>query len=392
MKAVVQRVSRASVRIDGQTVGEIERGLLVLLGIGKDDTASDADWMIKKLLALRIFPDDAKNMNRSVTDIGGSLLVVSQFTLYGDARKGTRPSFTDAMSPADAERFYNEFMTKLRAATTLTVAEGKFAAMMDVELVNDGPVTIVLDSIVGRASRPPKGSIMAQASQNSPLPTPTSAGETPAPLFMPFDPQSIADIHTRRLPHWEQPGCIYFVTFRLADSLPQDKLSRWRTERTAWLKQHLPPLGESEISEYQRLFPDRLEQWLDAGHGECLLRSREVREILENALRHFHEQRYTLGKFVIMPNHVHALVTPLGEQTLAQIIHSWKSFTAHEINRVLGRSGPVWQDEYFDHIVRNARSLELFANYIAQNPIVGRASRPPNSMERHGRDARATKP
>jgi D-tyrosyl-tRNA(Tyr) deacylase len=146
MKAVVQRVSRASVRIDGQTVGEIGRGLLVLLGIGKDDAAADIDWMIKKLLALRIFPDDAKNLNRSVTDISGGILVVSQFTLYGDARKGTRPSFTDAMPPTEAKRFYSDFMAKLRGATSLQVAEGRFAAMMDVELVNDGPVTIVLDS------------------------------------------------------------------------------------------------------------------------------------------------------------------------------------------------------------------------------------------------------
>ena len=146
MKAVVQRVSRASVRIDGQTVGEIGRGLLVLLGVGKDDAAADTEWMIKKVLALRIFPDDAKNMNRSVTDVGGGILVVSQFTLYGDARKGTRPSFSEAMPPTEAERFYNDFMSKLRAATSLQVAEGKFAAMMDVELVNDGPLTIVLDS------------------------------------------------------------------------------------------------------------------------------------------------------------------------------------------------------------------------------------------------------
>jgi len=146
MKAVVQRVSRACVRIDGRATGEIGCGLLVLLGIGKDDGDADTDWMIKKLLALRIFPDDDKNMNRSVTDIAGGILVVSQFTLYGDARKGTRPSFSDAMPPADAERFYDHFMTKLRTATSLNVAEGKFAAMMDVELVNDGPVTIMLDS------------------------------------------------------------------------------------------------------------------------------------------------------------------------------------------------------------------------------------------------------
>ena len=146
MKAVVQRVSRASVKIDNQIVGEIGPGLLALVGIGKDDTGADADWMVKKLLALRIFPDDAKNINRSVTDVAGAILVVSQFTLYGDASKGSRPSFTDAMPPADAERFYRDFMAKLRAAASLKIAEGRFAEMMDVELVNDGPVTIILDS------------------------------------------------------------------------------------------------------------------------------------------------------------------------------------------------------------------------------------------------------
>ncbi|MBI5394233.1 MAG: D-tyrosyl-tRNA(Tyr) deacylase [Verrucomicrobia bacterium] len=146
MRIVVQRVSRAAVRVDGQTVGEIGRGLLVLLGIGKADTEADADYIIGKILALRIFHDDDSKMNRSVTDIGGGVLVVSQFTLHGDVRKGTRPSFSDAMPPADAERFYTRFMEKLRAATTLKVEEGKFAAMMDVELVNDGPVTILLDS------------------------------------------------------------------------------------------------------------------------------------------------------------------------------------------------------------------------------------------------------
>ena len=146
MRAVVQRVSRACVRVNGQTVAAIGRGLLILLGIGRTDSAHDAEWMINKLLNLRIFPDDANNMNRSVTDVGGKLLLVSQFTLYGDAQRGTRPSFSDAMSPAEAEKFYIDFMTKLRAATKLTVAEGKFAAMMDVELVNDGPVTIMLDS------------------------------------------------------------------------------------------------------------------------------------------------------------------------------------------------------------------------------------------------------
>jgi D-tyrosyl-tRNA(Tyr) deacylase len=145
MKAVVQRVARASVRVHGETVGEIGRGLLVLLGIGKADSGRDADWMVEKLLKLRIFPDEAGKMNRSVTDIGGGILVVSQFTLYGELEKGTRPSFSGAMPPEQARKLYDDFMAKLRAATRLPVAEGKFAAMMEVELVNDGPVTMVLE-------------------------------------------------------------------------------------------------------------------------------------------------------------------------------------------------------------------------------------------------------
>jgi D-tyrosyl-tRNA(Tyr) deacylase len=135
MRIVVQRVSRAAVRVNGRAVGEIGRGLLVLLGIGKTDTEADSDYIIGKILSLRIFHDDDGKMNRSVTNIGGGILIVSQFTLHGDVRKGTRPSFSDAMPPADAEKFYNRFMDKLRAATTLQVGEGKFAAMMDVELV-----------------------------------------------------------------------------------------------------------------------------------------------------------------------------------------------------------------------------------------------------------------
>ena len=145
MKTVIQRVSHAAVRIDGQTVGEIGRGLLVLLGIGKADVPATSDWMINKLFTLRIFPDDAGKMNRSVTDIGGGILVVSQFTLYGVLEKGTRPSFSDAMPPAEAEQLYNDFRQRLRSATSLPVAAGRFAAMMDVELVNDGPVTIILE-------------------------------------------------------------------------------------------------------------------------------------------------------------------------------------------------------------------------------------------------------
>jgi D-tyrosyl-tRNA(Tyr) deacylase len=140
MRAVVQRVSRARVTVDGETTGEIGRGLLVLLGIRRGDTAEQADRLARKLLALRVFEDDEGRMNRSVTDIDGEVLCVSQFTLYGDARKGNRPSFVDAAPPEEAEPLYE----RVRAA--LGAAGGVFGASMQVSLTNDGPVTLLLET------------------------------------------------------------------------------------------------------------------------------------------------------------------------------------------------------------------------------------------------------
>ena len=148
MRAVVQRVLRASVSVDGQTVGEIGPGLLVLLGVGRGDSEADADLLADKVVNLRIFPDQAGQMNRSVLDTGGGVLVVSQFTLLGDARKGRRPSYLEAAPPEEANRLYGYFAAKLRESG-LQVAEGVFRAMMEVAMVNQGPVTILLDSRKG---------------------------------------------------------------------------------------------------------------------------------------------------------------------------------------------------------------------------------------------------
>lgn len=145
MRAVVQRVTRASVRVDERVTGEIERGLLVLVGVAVDDVVSDATWMAEKLAGLRIFEDDAGLMNRSVTEIGGAILVVSQFTLHGDARKGRRPSFITAAKEPPARDLYERVGTELERLG-LPVAYGEFGADMAVSLVNDGPVTILLDS------------------------------------------------------------------------------------------------------------------------------------------------------------------------------------------------------------------------------------------------------
>jgi D-tyrosyl-tRNA(Tyr) deacylase len=145
VRAVVQRVAEAAVRVEGATVGQIGRGLLVLLGVGQGDTEADGDLLADKVLHLRIFADEAGHMNRSVRETGGDLLVVSQFTLYGDARRGRRPSFIDAAAPDEASRLYGLFVARLRASG-LRVEEGVFRATMDVSLVNHGPVTLLLDS------------------------------------------------------------------------------------------------------------------------------------------------------------------------------------------------------------------------------------------------------
>ena len=145
MRVVVQRVRRARVTVGDEVVGEIGQGLLVLLGVTHDDTIDDARWLAEKTIGLRIFADDEGKMNRSVVDVGGCVLVVSQFTLYGDCSKGKRPSFITAAPPEIAIPLYEGFVDAVRALG-VPVATGRFGAMMDVELVNDGPVTLIVES------------------------------------------------------------------------------------------------------------------------------------------------------------------------------------------------------------------------------------------------------
>jgi D-tyrosyl-tRNA(Tyr) deacylase len=145
MRACIQRVSEASVTVAGEVTGRIGRGLVVLLGVGTQDGAAEVEWLAEKLVNLRIFEDDEGKMNRSLVDVGGAMLVVSQFTLFGDARKGRRPSFTEAAPPELASRLYEEFVARVRGLG-VEVQTGVFRAHMDVALVNDGPVTLWIDT------------------------------------------------------------------------------------------------------------------------------------------------------------------------------------------------------------------------------------------------------
>ena len=145
MRAVVQRVSRSEVTVDGRTTGKINKGLLVLLGVTHGDTSKDVDYIVDKTINLRIFEDENDKMNLSLKDIGGEMLAVSQFTLYGDCRKGRRPSFTNAAAPEEADKLYQEFVKKV-SEQGINTETGEFGAHMMVDLVNDGPVTILLES------------------------------------------------------------------------------------------------------------------------------------------------------------------------------------------------------------------------------------------------------
>jgi len=170
---------------------------------------------------------------------------------------------------------------------------------------------------------------------------------------------------------------MYFVTFRLADSIPQVRLKQWLAEKETWLRTHPEPLSETQRAEFWERFPARFHQWLDLGYGSCALREQHVKEFLEGVLRHFDKVRYRLGEHVIMPNHVHTVVTPLEHHDLSAILHSWKSFSATEINKRLGQKGALWQKESFDHIVRTPAQLERINQYVRENPL------PPAKAKRH---------
>ena len=194
-------------------------------------------------------------------------------------------------------------------------------------------------------------------------------GDTPVShSFIPFSPDFPKDSSRRYLPHWQQAGTTYFVTFRLADSLPMGKVNGLRKQRDGWLLLNPEPWNELQHKEYSRLFSEKLNEWLDAGFGDCILSQVAVSEIVENSLLHFDGVRYGLDEYVIMPNHLHALISPFGEHALDKILHSLKSFTAHAINKKLKTHGAIWMDESYDHIVRSMGQLEFYRKYIRGNP------------------------
>ncbi len=189
--------------------------------------------------------------------------------------------------------------------------------------------------------------------------------ECPPSFFSPYDEIRTTSHH---LPHWHQDKVHVFVTWRLGDSLPGIKLQQWKEEQAAWLTHHPEPWDNKTETEFHACFSWQIDAWLDQGIGSCVLRDPLNALIIANAFRHFDGVRYELASFVVMPNHVHVMFRPMAEHTLADIVKSWKGFTAREINKRMGTKGPLWQDEYWDRLIRSEQHFRRVVRYIRENP------------------------
>ena len=246
-------------------------------------------------------------------------------------------------------------------------------------------------TIVGGASSSPLQKREQDAPATLDSPAPIVGGASSSPLWEYFNPLTEIDIRTGgNLPHWEQGSVWYFVTFRLADALPRTIVEEMNHQRERWKRTHgILHLSREELAEYHRLFSERYECLLNAGSGSCLLRDPRNAEIVHEALRFFDGKRYFLDEYVVMPNHVHAMVKPLAGHGLAGILHSWKSFTANRINRQMRRTGQLWQHESYDHIVRNEPAMHAIRRYIRANPTKVAGASSSRLIERE-QDAPAT--
>ena len=301
----------------------------------------------------------------------------------GHAESGTDQSLTALLEQHGFDRAQHEQVRSDLKDARIGLAQNRLPANVSISDVRPDEVVDATGRLVGQASSlPPGGSNLPPGASSpaiqdtAPLDSgkmPAAAGKMPAPLpFTPFDKSRPASVSSRRLPHWQQEGVTYFVTFRLADALPRSVLGQWQQERDEWLHRHPEPCASEQKTQFNEILREKLEDQLDQGYGACVLKDSAAADIVERALRHFDGERYFLGGYVIMPNHVHVLVRPVMDHKLPDILHSWKSFTAKQANRAIGRSGVLWQDESFDHIVRDETQLLRFGRYIAENPTKAR--------------------
>lgn len=198
-------------------------------------------------------------------------------------------------------------------------------------------------------------------------PISSDAYQPPAPNF--YSGRGLVVATRANLPHWDKANTACFVTFRLVDALPQEKLRALEERRTDWLAAHPQPWDATIAREYMEMFDGKVQEWLDAGYGSCVLREENNRKIVEDALWHFAGERYSLYAYVVMPNHVHVMFMPSQGFAISDIVMNWKRFTAKMINESSGRSGSLWQKESFDRLVRNERHFRTIVDYIRRNDL-----------------------
>ncbi len=191
---------------------------------------------------------------------------------------------------------------------------------------------------------------------------------TPDTSLLFLDKRSYVNITRGRLPHWRQQGRALFVTFRLTDSLPQTRLDELSRMKQEWLEAHPLPWSDETVFEYERQILIQVNKWLDAGYGSCILQRPDIRQVVTDALRFYDEKQYKLWAYVVMPNHVHLLASPIGGDSVMKPVWGAKRYTATMINRMQGRQGHLWQKESFDRIVRSGEHFERIIRYIKNNP------------------------
>ena len=198
---------------------------------------------------------------------------------------------------------------------------------------------------------------------------PSQQGYGESPYLLRFvNKNEYIHINGNKLPHWNQNDCVQFVTFRLADSLPQSKLFEYKKIKEEWLAAHPKPWDEATQEEYDRVIGTKIDKWLDAGYGSCILQDERIRKIVEDSILHFNGEKYNIHAYVIMPNHVHVLLSPIGEHLIQKIVGNWKVISSHQINKLRNTVGAVWEKDIFDRMVRDNEDFEAKFNYIAANP------------------------
>lgn len=200
--------------------------------------------------------------------------------------------------------------------------------------------------------------------------TETTFNLSPPPHFRGLHPDLPVTVYQRNLPHWRQGGATYFVTFRLGDALPQDKLVLLKRLRAEWERTHPKPRSESDWEDYAREFTNRAERWLDEGYGTCHFRERRWVDDLRDRLHHFQNERYFLSCWTIVPNHCHLVIHPFDDHLLEDLVGAMKGVCARHINRAFGKTGSVWEEESYDRIVRDEEHLWRVIQYIGRNPLL----------------------